>query len=46
MSSISTLSKLLTLLAVVSSLTMTSCVSKKKYLALEAQQNELRAGLQ
>lgn len=46
MSSISTLSKLLTLLAVVSSLTLTSCVSKKKYLALEAQQNELQAGLQ
>lgn len=41
-----TLSKLFLLLAVAGSVTMTSCVSKKKYLAYEAQQNELRAGLQ
>ncbi len=40
------LSRLFLLLAVAGSLTMTSCVSKKKYLAYEAQQNELRAGLQ
>lgn len=46
MKSLSSLSKLFALLAVATSLTMTSCVSKKKYLALETQQNELRAGLQ
>ncbi|MCF8237391.1 MAG: OmpA family protein [Saprospiraceae bacterium] len=38
--------KLFLLIAVAGSLTMTSCVSKKKYLAYEAQQTELRAGLQ
>lgn len=46
MKSVSSLSKFFALLAVFGSLTMTSCVSKKKYLALETQQNELRAGLQ
>lgn len=46
MKSVSSLSKIFALLVVVGSLTITSCVSKKKYLALETQQSELRADLQ
>ncbi len=46
MKSLSSISKLFVLLAMVGSLTMTSCVSKKKYRAFETQQNELHASLQ
>lgn len=46
MKSLTLLSRSLLIAAILVSLTTTSCVSKKKYLALESQQNELRAALQ
>ena len=46
MKSLTLFSKSLLVMAILVSLTTTSCVSKKKYLALESQQNELRAALQ
>lgn len=46
MKSLPLFSKLFLVMAILIGLTTSSCVSKKKYLALEAQQNELRAALQ